>query len=111
VVETKTLILAGEGACAPQFGFELGIGIGSGFGWPKGGPSMAQGPPKRGARVEWKKCFVCNKRREKAGWGREDRRHRRDRVTSPESERQNLTAEVRDAEKNKDLPLICADGR
>ena len=27
------------------------IGIGSGIGWPLGGPSVAQGPPKRQARV------------------------------------------------------------
>ena len=38
--------------------------IGSGIGWPLGGPSVAQGPPKRHAwvtpRLELNKCFVCN---------------------------------------------------
>jgi hypothetical protein len=29
----------------------LGIGFGFGFGWTLGGPSVAQGPPKRHARV------------------------------------------------------------
>jgi hypothetical protein len=28
----------------------LPVGIGSGIGWPLGGPSVAQGPPKRDAR-------------------------------------------------------------
>jgi len=72
---------------------------------------VAQGWPKRGARVEWKKCFVCNKRREKAGWGGKIAdiaviaRHRRDRKGKILPRRRG------DAEKNKDLPLICADGR
>jgi hypothetical protein len=48
----------------------LGIGIGIGIGWPLGGPSVAQEPPKRDARIKWKKCFVCNKRQRKAGRGR-----------------------------------------
>jgi hypothetical protein len=46
---------------------------GIGFGWPLGGPSVAQGPPKRDAREAqaWihAKPFVCNKQREIAGWG------------------------------------------
>ena len=30
------------------------------LGWPKGHPSVTQGPPKRDARVDLRKCFVCN---------------------------------------------------
>jgi hypothetical protein len=50
------------------------------LGWPKGHPSVTQGPRKGHARatqaprrghpsVELRKCFVCNKSWEKAGWG------------------------------------------
>ncbi len=48
-------------------------GIGSGFGWPLGGPSVAQGPPKRRPREAqasiWGSVFVCNENKKMAGWG------------------------------------------
>ena len=78
------------------FGFGFGIGFGFGFGWPLGGPSVAQGPRKVLASVEWGKLLCLQ---QKTGKGREgvviagiarDRRHRRDR-------------------KSKFLPLICTD--
>ncbi len=51
----------------------LPTGIGSGFGWPLGGPSVAQGPPKRHARATQGSidglAFVFNKSWKKAGWG------------------------------------------
>ena len=39
------------------------------LGWPKGGPSVAQGPRMGHASVELNKCFVCNIDGKKAGWG------------------------------------------
>jgi len=47
----------------------LGLGLGGprvAQAWPKGHASVAQGPRK--GRME--ECFVCNKRRKKAGWGK-----------------------------------------
>jgi glycerol kinase len=49
------------------------FGIGSGFGWPLGGPSVAQGPPKRDARASQASIrvstFVCNESVKNAGVG------------------------------------------
>jgi hypothetical protein len=49
------------------------FGIGFGIGWPLGGPSVAQGPPKRHAREAQASngvsAFVCNERCRKAGVG------------------------------------------
>ena len=72
-----------------------GVGIGSG--WPLGGPSVAQGPPKRRPREAqasiWGSVFVCNENKKVAGGGglsrlkaqAEGREDRRDRASSPTS--------------------------
>jgi hypothetical protein len=48
-----------------------GVGIGSG--WPLGGPSVAQGPPRRRPREAqasiWGSVFVCNENKKVAGGG------------------------------------------
>jgi hypothetical protein len=47
----------------------LPVGIGFGIGSPLGHPSVTQGPPKRHARVELDKCFVCNRKGKRPGGG------------------------------------------
>src|SRR5579859_4127116 len=57
--------------CFGGFYDPLPTGIGFGIGWPKGGPSVAQGPPKRRPREAqatiWGNVFVCNKNKKMAG--------------------------------------------
>ncbi len=66
-------VLCFRGFCDP---LPAGIGIGSGIAWPLGGPSVAQGPPKRRPREAqasiWGNLFVCNKNKKRRGGGRVD---------------------------------------
>jgi len=58
--------LVGDPEFAPRSFFGLGIG----FGWPLGGPSVAQGPRERRARVEGKKYLCLQQKVKKAGRGK-----------------------------------------
>jgi hypothetical protein len=44
----------------------LGLGLGLGL----GDPWVTQGSPKRGARVDLRKCLCLQQKWKKAGWGR-----------------------------------------
>jgi hypothetical protein len=79
--------------------------LGIGFGWPLGGPGVAQAWPKGHPSVAqgWicGSAFVCNKKAKKAGWGR-NRRHRRPKAhrggaetrrTAKDRERQDPTTD------------------
>jgi hypothetical protein len=72
----------------------LPIGIGFGIAWPLGGPSVAQGPPKRDAREAQASngesaLFAIKVGKGRVGW-RAKRAYRRDRATS---EKKKLTAD------------------
>jgi len=51
----------------------VGVGVGFGFGSPKGDAWATQGPPRGHPSVAQgsigDNCFICNKSKEKAGWG------------------------------------------
>jgi hypothetical protein len=67
----RIAVIARNLGCDP-----LPIGIGAGIGWPLGGPSVAQGPPKRHARaiprVDLRKSLCLQQKLKKAGWGGEE---------------------------------------
>jgi len=58
----------------------LGIGFGTGFGWPLGHPRATQAWRKGGPWVELRKCFVCNKRQKMRGWGKRNCQNCQNRV-------------------------------